>query len=205
MFNSSQWFSKTVAGGSLGTGDDAIGDPAHPGIITLITSYDSTSSNTLLFSRPTDGWQIMHYPNGLAWDLRWIVKPYWVDSGYTFEAGLSEPSGTNFLKIAANIGSSPNWQGVSVNAGVASTVDLGAPVASAWAKLRLRSDGSRVYFSVNGGNEKTVCPAGCDLTATAGFGATTQVWPYAAVKNLIPYNHFFGIDFFAMQIWGINR
>jgi hypothetical protein len=204
MFTTNQWFSKKVAGGTLLSGDDAVGDPAHPGIVTLATSYDATSTHTLLFSRPADGWVIMHYPAGLAWEQRWIVKPYSVP-GASYEAGFSEPSGTSFLRISGNLLTSPNWVGTSINAGVVSTIDLGVPVTNSWARLRLRSDGAKIYFSVNGSTEKTLCPSGCDLSANIAFTSSTQVWPYAEIRNQIAYNCFLGIDFFAMQIAGVNR
>ncbi len=203
MTNNYQWYVLTDPGAVVVFGDATFGDSAHPGTFQLQTSTSTGNSAKILLAW-SNGAQNMHYPENLPWEMRWIAKPYGL-GGSAYDFGFRDSAGANLVKITYDASLGGDWFGESVNSGTALTVDLGVPVStSAWAILRMRSDGINIYFSVNGSAEKTLCASGCDINGDIGL-SNTEIWPYAAATNETATWHAIGIDFFALQISGLTR
>jgi hypothetical protein len=204
MLTNTQWSVNASSGAGMIYGDPSYGDPGHPGVFQLYTGAAPNSIAELALSWPNSA-QIMHYPYGQVWEMRWVVKLTSLTNGFC-EFGFQDYGGHNELKIVFNPALGSDWFGVSRNSDTESTADLGASATtSAWAKIRMRSDMTKVYFSVNGSPEKTVCASGCDIGASVNLGGGSQVYPYALVETPTSTAAAAGIDFFAMQIWGITR
>ena len=203
MLTNNQWYFFANNGGSLMPGDYVNGDYAHPGSINLNSGSDP-GSNVQMALAWSNGGQNVRYPAGTAWDMRWIVKPASVGRA-RFDAGFVNYNGSSVLAVSYDPAISPNWLGVTKNSGAESTVDLGIAATTNWFTLRMRSDGSNIFFSVNDGAEKSSCPSGCDLSATNGLTRDLQVWPFAGVANRNAGGTTLTLDFFALKISGLTR
>jgi hypothetical protein len=82
---------------------------------------------------------------------------------------------------------------------VNTNIDLGVPATTSWAKLRMRSDGTQVYFSVNGSTEQTIS------TANIGLNGATGASLYAEVTATGSASQTLSVDFFALKIQGLIR
>jgi hypothetical protein len=205
MLTNNQWYIAANDGGTMVFGEPTpgFGDPAHPGIFQLETGTTSGDYSTMSLAWPNSA-QIMAYPQGLVWEMRWVAKVGGLTDA-TYEFGFQDYGGHNALKIMFNPTLGPDWLGVSRNSDTETRVDLGvAASTSSWAKIRIRSDMTKIYFSVNGGAEQTICASGCNVTAAIGLGVS-QVWPYAGVTTQTAGFAYMGVDFFAMQFSGLSR
>jgi hypothetical protein len=203
MLTNNQWSLYAENGGSLVAGDGTYGDAQHPGVFQLTTG-SATGNLIYMWLAWPNGGQVMHYPVGLVWEMQWVVKLNSLTTS-TYEFGFMDSGPHNEVKIAYSQAAGPNWRGVSRNADTETGVDLGvAATTSAWAKIRMRSDGTKVYFSVNGNSEQSICPAGCSVSGSFGVGYD-QIWPYALVSTQANTWTSMGIDFFAMKITGLTR
>jgi hypothetical protein len=203
MTTNYQWFVYTDPGGAVLSGDPVFGDNSHPGVFQLQTGAVVNYSAYILYTW-ANGAMVMQYPSGLSWDMVWVVKLAGL-SGANYSVGFTDSRQHNALTIAYRPSLGADWFGISRNSDVETVVDLGVPAStSAWAKLKLRSDGTIIYFSANGSPEKTLCATGCNAIGVTGLPAT-EVEPYASVIAQAPAQQSLGVDFFALQIRGLSR
>ncbi len=204
MIDNSQWAFYADTGGVFVSGDPTYGDPAHPGVFQMNTGANAGYGATISLAWPNSAY-VMHYPQGQVWEMRWVIRIGNVSGAY-YEFGFNDNGNHDGLRVTYNPLLGSNWFGASRSGDSDTIVDLQTPaVSSAWAKIRMRSDMTKVYFSVNGGAEKTICPSGCDVTGSFGLGGGSQVYPYASVRSQTSASAALGVDFFAMQISGVSR
>ncbi len=190
-----------ASAGMLNAGVLAIPTAATANSITraytnLHSNIDATASDSLYFY--TD----------LNWDLRARFRcPSTADcSDMFFALGLIATNNDDPPGSAVGIrfvpGTDTNLMFYSsVNPGQwGSTYDTGVPPGTGWHVLRIRSDGSqkyKVWMSLDGGNEISVCASGCTLSQSNNwlFGAKFQVF----VKTLVASAKVIQLDY--LSFW----
>jgi hypothetical protein len=194
-----QWYVVANGGGALFTGNP---DGSHPGVFALVTGNVPGSVTAILLAWSNSS-NVMHYPTA-DWDMRWVVKPSYL-SGAEYSFGFAY-STTDTVTLLYRPSVGPNWLGNVRVAGVDTLVDLGVPASTnTYARLRMRSSGSRFYFSVNGAPERTICASGCDVTAVTHLTGDASVSLSAQVTSTAAGQQGLSVDFFALQISGLSR
>lgn len=133
--------------------------------------------------------------NGLDFDLTLICAPITTITNVDIQIGLADdwsqstPSNGIWFQFDPSVDAS--WNGVTRSGGVESVLDLtGTVAAGALDRLRIRRVGSTVYFSVNGGTEKsqtanlpsTSLQEGANLRAAS---AETKFFLIDYVRNVV--------------------
>lgn len=163
--------------------------------LNMVTSgYDGRVGVTNFSTNTTAGNQTvwhasLHWPATLAQGLYGSTDREW-ELVYSFRYhGTSDSVNSSFWTglMQASGGNPQLGLGVRYLAGTDSTfmffvngtsnvwgplVSSGVPADANWHTLRIRSDGSQAYrmwISLDGGTERSVCPSGCDLTAATGI------------------------------------
>lgn len=146
------------------------------GVIGISTT--TTSGNRSFWAAETGGFSSdsdnLYTATNRNWEFVVIFR--WPDiadstSSTTFLGMLQNssdlpPSGLGVRHIAGT-DSSLTYFATSAPNLWGSTLASGVNADTAWHKLRIRSDGTqtnRMWISLDGGTERSVCPSGCDLT-----------------------------------------
>jgi hypothetical protein len=210
-----RWGLDNVTGGTSGCAQvaESNGNTNWPGTLSLIITGGAgngcavaldQSNNTML----TTNWSTT------VWEAHWTFLPDIAAANFTARFGMGQtaytPASISAVECRIDPSVSSHYlfdlytngvQTASVDSGVTFSVDGREHTC------RVRGDGSKWYFSVASGNnafstEKTLCPAGCDMTAAL---ATFAMTPFASLVANDAGTKRFYIDRFAVMATGLTR
>lgn len=124
------------------------------------------------------------------WEVEYIFRfPAAADySNAEFFAGLgsqqtsADPNAGVGVRYASASDSQFVFYASAADNSYGSTLSSGVVPDNAWHKLKIRSDGGtsyRVWVSLDGGTERSVCPSGCDLTLTASSAGAFRAFVFS--------------------------
>jgi hypothetical protein len=184
---------------------------AWPNLGILQVTTGSTSGNTIgIYLAGSSGWiGALGAHTDTMWDNVVVFRA--VDTanvagriGLIAGGQTALPGSTGWFGLRYDTSvSDANFQFVFAPNATETAVDSGVPIDSNWHTLLIRADGAtvgKVWMSLDGGTEKSMCNSGCDLASSGSswyssnnYGPTFQLaTKEAAAKNLY-------IDFWAFR------
>lgn len=185
-------------------------DATRSGVASISTTattenrsfWSLTVFNTSTFG--ADG-ESFYARTDLDWEMVYIFRvPVITDievlTGLCATSFGDPPSCIGLSYRPAVTGSNFQWQ-LTGEGTWPSNADTGVPADTAWHKVKIRSDGTQTYkmwMSLDGGSEVSVCPSGCTLTRSGSGAASFHslgfiVRTKAAEQKLLhlDYAHFY--------------
>lgn len=116
-------------------------------------------------------------------EAKWVFKLVATDN-MTFKIGVYEPGTSGVISRGAGLSGTNggNWR-IAYTTAVSTEAyyDLGVAMDTNWHTFKVRTDGTtarKLYFSLDGGTEKTLCESGCDINTSAA-----AMWPAAGAAT----------------------
>lgn len=165
----------------------------NTGVLGISTS--ATANNRSVWAAETGGYASdaagLYANTNQKWELmvifRWPEDTDYLNSRMyvgMMSAGANDPQPGIGVRYLAGTDSALTFFTAPSASVWGSTVSSGVSPNTAWHRFRIRSDGAqtyRIWMSLDGGSEVSVCPSGCDLTIST---TDSRQWTGAFLVNL---------------------
>ena len=213
------WFGESIGAGGC-TGSNSYTStplPNHPSTVTWATL--STPGTGCVAALDAGGQEMFPGLAGNTWQAQWtwLPEPSLLTSNFIVRAGLGlapyNVAGMSGVMTRIDPAASADiYFDVYTSGTATATVDSGVvydPNANSYT-FKWRGDGNKFYWSVskNGGAfsaEKTLCPAGCDMTGSLPTFRSTPFLSLVHGPNVDNAAKRLYIDRFSIDISGLSR